>query len=705
MCVQKRLFISTLTQRHMQPCHEGGLASDVCGPPIQCDVDEPKADLAALKMSGSMSLNIETLRDYKKRGLIRCQVHPTLPLVIYNYTEKAQFTRTWDDITSACRGLITDIDGNIVARSFSKFHNIEEKRHTATPEFVVQDKLDGSLGILFYSHDEWRIASRGSFTSDQAMRARDILDRKYSTEYLDRTKSYVFEIIYPENRIVVDYGSREELVYLASFTPDGREYFEPELMQKSGFPIVAVYEGYEYDKIQQLNWDNSEGFVVKFSNGQRTKIKFENYKNLHAVVTNLSVNGVWNWFREGKTFDDVIEEIPDEWHAWINEVWEGFDKSKHDILSRVETKLRELEHITNRGMFAKAIKDDDYKSILFATRDDKPVHQMVCDRFKPKGNVKGPPVFQKPVKPQVVAQPPGRLLILCGISASGKTCFARQYVNDHNSAVIVSRDAIRLMLWGQNGRQYHLDQRRVSREVMVTKTQTMLIQKMLSNGQTVVVDDTNLSLRYINAFLKDFIDYDVDFKLFDVSVEEAVLRDSLRPRSVGEDVIHAQHAKLCILRKSFDFKPVVSKMMAPLCNVESRPGAYVIDVDGTLATKAATRGVYDWFKVDQDEVRPCVKDCVIALHQAGHKIIICSGRDGCCLDMTIQWLKDNQVPYDEVFLRPTGDVRSDYIVKEEMWRNICERYYIKALFDDRQQVVDHGRRLGVQVFQVQPGDF
>lgn len=92
-----------------------------------------------------MSLPTATLNSYLKDGLVRKQLHPTLPLSIWNYSEKCQFTRAWDDITNQCRGLITDMDGKIVARSFNKFHNIEEGRHEATDDFVVQAKVDDAL--------------------------------------------------------------------------------------------------------------------------------------------------------------------------------------------------------------------------------------------------------------------------------------------------------------------------------------------------------------------------------------------------------------------------------------------------------------------------------------------------------------------------------------------------------------------------------
>jgi RNA ligase len=70
-------------------------------------------------------MNLETLHRYYEDGLLYKQTHPTLPLTIWNYTEKVQYEGLWDEITSMCRGLVTD-DKGIVARPFRKFFNIEE---------------------------------------------------------------------------------------------------------------------------------------------------------------------------------------------------------------------------------------------------------------------------------------------------------------------------------------------------------------------------------------------------------------------------------------------------------------------------------------------------------------------------------------------------------------------------------------------------
>ena len=179
---------------------------------------------------------LEKLNKYYEDGLLYKQVHPSLPLTIWNYTEKVQYENLWDEVTLMCRGLVTDDTGDIVATPFQKFFNIEEGKFEPTEKFEVYEKMDGSLGIVFWYRGQWVVATRGSFTSDQANKAREILI-KYNTDIMFRHLTFCFEIIYPENRIVLDYGNDEKLVLLGTFDKNGKE-MDVEIWSQWGFDVV-----------------------------------------------------------------------------------------------------------------------------------------------------------------------------------------------------------------------------------------------------------------------------------------------------------------------------------------------------------------------------------------------------------------------------------------------------------------------------------
>src|SRR5690242_13723962 len=152
-----------------------------------------------------------TVRLLEEEGYITIQEHPTAELWILNYSQKCQFAGYWTAETMQCRGLIVDTDFRIVARPFVKFFNLEQ--HLAMEgmpvlrwdqPYVIQEKMDGSLGILYWADGVPCIATRGSFISDQAVFATNLLRTRYVQVEFAPQYTYLFEIIYPANRIVVD---------------------------------------------------------------------------------------------------------------------------------------------------------------------------------------------------------------------------------------------------------------------------------------------------------------------------------------------------------------------------------------------------------------------------------------------------------------------------------------------------------------------
>ena len=267
---------------------------------------------------------IRTLEKYYEDGLLYKQTHPTLPLTIWNYTPKVQYENSWDEITLQCRGLVTDNEGNIVARAFKKFFNMEEGKYTPTENFEVWDKMDGSLGIVFWYEGQWIVATRGSFTSSQSIKGKEIFDRyvkKYGDDNLNIHLTYLVEILFPENRIVVDYGNDEKLVLLGITDQYGEthhSHFEYLWFHKD--LIVKKYDGInDYSILKDMIKDNEEGFVIKFSNGDRMKIKGKEYLRLHKIMTNVSTTGIWEMLSNGDDVNELLKDVPDEFYKKIKD--------------------------------------------------------------------------------------------------------------------------------------------------------------------------------------------------------------------------------------------------------------------------------------------------------------------------------------------------------------------------------------------------
>jgi RNA ligase len=294
----------------------------------------------------------EILQKYYEDGLLLKQTHPTLDLTIWNYSSKVQYEQLWDEITLQCRGLVTNSKGEIIARPFKKFFNYEEylridPKMIPNEPFDVFEKMDGSLGILFNYNGEWIIATRGSFVSEQAIKGMEILINNYDTTELLTYNTYLFEIIYPENRIVVEYNNKM-LVLLAAFdTKTGNEEPYGNLLWYSemcGYPIVKKYNGVtDYSKLKLLVENNQEGFVIRFKNGFKMKIKGDEYCRLHRILTNVSNRNIWEYLSTNQSMDEIIDKVPDEFYNWVRNTINDFENQFDDILGQVISDYWDIE--------------------------------------------------------------------------------------------------------------------------------------------------------------------------------------------------------------------------------------------------------------------------------------------------------------------------------------------------------------------------
>lgn len=341
-----------------------------------------------------MQITKDILERYVKEGWLISQRHPTLPLTIYNYSQTTQYEQHWDEVTLQCRGLVFDDEGNRVSYPFRKFFNIEENRHEPTEDFEVYEKVDGSLITVFNYNDEWIVSSRGSFTSEQAIAAQELFN-DFNTNMLDPDATYLFELIAPWNRIVVNYGKREELILLGARSKDYECNYE-ELRELSKYlccEAVTKFKFEDYKQIQKLNWENQEGFIVRFSNGDRCKIKFADYVKLHRVITNCSSYDVWENLKTfGKLPEEFLKDVPDEFFDWVvgvqSDLWAKHEMTYVMYNSLLQDTLSKLGENSTKKEVALAIQsiiDVDY-GLLFALyngKDDK-VDEIIWKMIKPE---------------------------------------------------------------------------------------------------------------------------------------------------------------------------------------------------------------------------------------------------------------------------------------------------------------------------------
>lgn len=363
-----------------------------------------------------MKYDLSILQDYIDKGLVVKQNHPTLPLSIYNYSRTCQYEGKWDDITLNMRGTILDSEGNVIAAAFPKFFNYEEVKGSKWEEskipskadyVYVQEKVDGSLGLLFYYAGEWHLATKGSFTSEQAIRGMEIIKLKYNLRSFITEMVYMCEIIYPENRIVVDYEGQDRVVFLSAWF-NGEELHwttAKTVFHVSGIKLSDIVHTEQhfafgpelYDSLKAKNEANKEGFVLRFQPGNfRMKIKFEDYVRLHRILTGFSSKDIWELLMNGEDLEPFLDRVPDEFDRWVRDqikafrygyytaseycgkIHDYFRYGKYGDRDPEPTKKEFAEHLEKCNVHPA------YRSVCFAMWDGKRYDHIIWNLLKPK---------------------------------------------------------------------------------------------------------------------------------------------------------------------------------------------------------------------------------------------------------------------------------------------------------------------------------
>lgn len=295
-----------------------------------------------------------------------------------------------------------------------------------------------------------------------------------------------------------------------------------------------------------------------------------------------------------------------------------------------------------------------------------------------------------------------KVLILQGIQASGKSTYARKLMErEPGRWKRVNRDSLRAMIDNNSWRGGKTEE-------FIKRIEEQIIYEALWDSYDLIVDDMNLSTKtcewleeLVSAYNNDNTEEDykaeIKYKFFDVSVGEAIRRDKLRDKKVGGKVIKDTYGKyLSKIREEREKNYIKQDPRLP--------HIILADIDGTLALNNGHRSFYDYSKVIDDKPN---KPIVDLLSRFNRLIIFFSGREDSCRDETVGWLLGNVKRYPYLlYMRKTGDHRPDYIVKKEMFfEYIKDKYHVDYVLDDRKQVIEMYRSLGLTVLDVAGNDF
>lgn len=327
-------------------------------------------------------------------GFLSVKVHPTDERDILCYTPKASYTNDAfnNPAVRHSRGLIVDHSGSILARPWSKFFNYGQDgadKIDLDEPVTVMDKLDGSAGILYPDGDGHSIATKGSFTSEQARHGTSVWNAKYEGKVEPLPGyTFLFEIVYRENKIVIDYGDMDDLVLLGAVEIDTGLYFASDeasvMLGWTGqiakvFPYKTLREALEAPPRE-----NAEGFVILAVDHKRmVKYKYEDYLYLHRMVSNLTPRNVWVRLNNRESVDGIVGSYPDEFQGEVKDYIKSIKSDFSDIMFEYSLIYDSIKHIESDQEFAQEAQKYLYAPVLFMTRKGQDTFSYIMKQIKP----------------------------------------------------------------------------------------------------------------------------------------------------------------------------------------------------------------------------------------------------------------------------------------------------------------------------------
>lgn len=333
--------------------------------------------------------NLIDLNTLVAERMVSKRKHPTLPLWVYNYTAKAQHTpiALWTPALCDARGLILDEAGEIVGRPFSKFWNTEQVADKIDWDepFIAYEKVDGSLGIICQFQGQLVVSTRKSFESDQAKWAYDYIKQRTPQWVPPLNCTYLAEIVYPENRIVVDYRGKQELVLLTIMrNSDGYDFPWITPRDTELFRPVRTYHNWAGAK--DVEPDNEEGRVLRWNNGFRAKVKFAEYVRLHRLMYHCSTRTIWEMLRKGESLYELFASVPVDFREWADAQVSKLRREFYFVKGNAEdlfyARVRE-GRTESRKEFAEWAKAQTHPALLFHLLDGKGIAKLVWEIVRP----------------------------------------------------------------------------------------------------------------------------------------------------------------------------------------------------------------------------------------------------------------------------------------------------------------------------------
>jgi RNA ligase len=342
------------------------------------------------------------LMDEVRAGYVAYDHHPKLPYRVWCYTQKTKTEKHWNFITTKLRGLITDIDGNVISRPFDRFGG-GPVDWADEVKVEVTDKIDGAMCVLYpnpWMDNGWALATRNSFVDARCQHATNLYYENYPNFNPRPHLTYIFELVCPLTRNVVNYG-RDDNLYLVAIRDTATGVY---LSVKDGHvnthrTSVFPYKTYGEFKGKHRHPAGTEGVVIRNLETQElTTVKSEEWRKNHLLMKSLNAVAVWDAMYDATPTDFTRFKswYPAYLHDWVDEVAYSLQEDSFNLYQEIFSAWSALEPVVeDRKQFARVVMSDyaHLSVYLFTMLDSRPVERMIWEAVRPSGDWR--PVFEE----------------------------------------------------------------------------------------------------------------------------------------------------------------------------------------------------------------------------------------------------------------------------------------------------------------------
>ena len=149
-----------------------------------------------------------------------------------------------------------------------------------------------------------------------------------------------------------------------------------------GFSVVKRIDGINnLQQLMDLEIDNCEGFVIKFSNDFRIKIKLEEYVRLHRIITHISNVSIWECMAQNTDLEELIATTPDEFYTWVKDTQKALQIHYDTIENTAKNLFQSFDTRKEAAMYY--VQHQPYTPVLFAMLDSKDYSPIIWKMVRP----------------------------------------------------------------------------------------------------------------------------------------------------------------------------------------------------------------------------------------------------------------------------------------------------------------------------------